>query len=117
MLHIGAVGDAVSLRTQRMYGRTFAAVEHAVLDACRIRCTRHFAAQRVNLADEMPLGCTADRWVTGHIADRVQVDCKTGGFHPQPCSGQRGLNACMTRPYHGNIIWFSCKARHAVPSF
>ena len=55
-----------------MHRRTLAAVEHAVLDAGRIRGARHLAAERIDLTHQMPLGCTADRRVTGHIADRVK---------------------------------------------
>ena len=54
-----------------MHRRAFAAVEHAVLNARRIGCMPHFAAEGINLAYEMTLCRAADGGITGQIADGI----------------------------------------------
>ena len=104
VLHIGAVFDAVGLGPQRVYGRAFAAVEHAVLDAGRVGRPPHLAAQRIDLTHKVALGRAADGRVAGHVADRVQIDGKAQGTQPQARAGQRGLDARVPRANDGNVI-------------
>ena len=100
-----------------MHRRTLAAVEHAVLDAGRIRGARHLAAERIDLTHQMPLGCTADRRVTGHIADRVQIDGEAGGFHAEPGRSERSLDARMSCANHNNVKRFCRETGHTHPPY
>ena len=117
MLHIRAVFDAVGLRAQRMDRRAFAAVEHAILNTSRIGSPRHFTAQRINLAHQMAFCRAADSRIARHVADRVQIDGKTSGFHSKARGGKRRLNARVSRADHDNIKCFGRKNRHESSSF
>ena len=103
VLHHGLVFPPVGLRAQRVHGRPFAAVEHPVLDAGLIGRARHLAAERIELAHEVPLARAADGGVAGHIADGVHIDRKTDGVQSEPGGGQRGLNARVARTDDGDV--------------
>ena len=103
VLHHGLILPPVGLRAQRVHGRPFAAVEHPVLDAGLIGCTRHLAAERIELAHEVALARAADGGVAGHIADGVHIDGKADGVQSQPRGGQRGLNARVARADDGDV--------------
>ena len=103
VLHHGLIFAPVGLRAQRVHRRTFAAVEHPVLDAGLIGRTRHLAAERVELAHKMSLARAADGGVAGHIADGIHIDGKADGVQPQPGGGQRGLNARVPRTDDGDV--------------
>ena len=112
VLHIGAVFDAVGLGAQGVHRRAFASVEHAVLDAGHVRRARHLAAQRVDLAHQMPLGRAADRGVAGHVADCVQIDREARRVHPEPGRGQRSLDARVPRADDDNVKRLRRKPGH-----
>ena len=117
MLHIRPVFNAVSLCAQRMHRWAFAAVEHAVLDTSGVRCPRHLAAQCIDLTHQMPLCRTANSRIARHIADSIQIDRKTRGFHSKTCSGKRRFNPRMPRADHDNVKSFGWKNRHESSSF
>jgi len=81
-----------------MHGGPFAAVEHAKLNTSAIGASRHFTAERVKLAHEMPLAGPADVGVARHIAHCVKVYGKADGFHSEPRGGKRGFDTRMPRP-------------------
>lgn len=68
----------VALGSGAADGGAAAGVEDLELDAGGIRGESHEAAHRVDLADKLPLGQTADRWVAGHDADFGRVDGDEG---------------------------------------
>ena len=84
VLHHLLVAPAVGLRPQRPHGGAFGAVEHPVLDAGTVCRPGHFAAQCVQLPDEVSLTGAADGGVAGHVAHRVQINGKADGAHAQP---------------------------------
>ena len=104
MLHIRTVFHAVGLRAQRMHRRSFPTVQHPVLNASSISGARHFSAQCVDLAHQMPFRRAPDSGVAGHIADRIQVDRKAERPQPEPGCGERRLNPGVPRADHGNVI-------------
>ena len=68
------IGAFIRLRTEGMDGGPFARVEHAGLDERIVDGPAHFAAERVNLAHQMPLARAADGGVAGHEGDGVQIE-------------------------------------------
>src|SRR5262245_17699459 len=77
--HFELVRLFVRLRPRRVHRGALGAIEHAELDACLIDVLAHLAAERVNLAHDLPLGDAADRRVAAHGADGVRVHGKQDG--------------------------------------
>ena len=63
------VGLLVALGAGAVHRRALAPVEQAELDRGRVGEHPHRAAERVDLADDLPLGHAADRRVAAHLAD------------------------------------------------
>ena len=60
MLHGELVEFLVGLGARRVHGRPLGAIEHAELDGAGVDALAHFAAEGVDLADNLPLGDAAD---------------------------------------------------------
>ena len=103
VLHHLLIGPAVRLGPQGPHGGTLPAVEHPILDADPVRRPGHFAAQGVQLPDQVTLGGAADGGVAGHIAHGVQVDGQAHRFQPQAGGGQSRLDAGVSRADDGDI--------------
>ena len=86
-----------------MDGRPLAGVEHAGLDERVVDGAAHFAAERVDLADEMPLARAADGGIAGHEGDGIQIEREQQGIKPHARAGQRRLAARVPRADDGNI--------------
>ena len=76
-LHPVAVAPLVRLRARRPDRRSAAPVQQLELDAGGVDGAPHQAAERVDLADQMPLRRAADRRIARHVrdgaADSVQI--------------------------------------------
>ena len=103
VLHILPVFYPVGLGAEGMDGRTFAPVEHPVLDAGMIGRRAHLAPQRVQLPHQVSLAGAADGGVAGHIPHGVQIDGKENGMAAQPCGGKGSFDSRVPRSDHGNI--------------
>ncbi len=68
-LHRRRVERPVGLRARPAHRRTLAAVEHAKLDARRVRDPAHEPIERVDLAHQVSLAEPADRRIARHGAD------------------------------------------------
>src|SRR6516165_11044392 len=66
VLHGRRIQLAISLGARAAHCRSLAPVEHAKLDSGGIRHAAHQAVERVDLANEMTLAKSADRWIAGH---------------------------------------------------
>ena len=104
--HPQAVGQLVGLRAQRMNRRALAGVEHARLEKRVVDRQPHLAAQRVQLAHQMPLGCAADRGVARHERHRVQIEREQQRLKAQPRAGQTCLAPGVTRADDDNVKTF-----------
>ena len=71
-----------------------------------VRRQTHFAAQGIQLPDQVALAGAADGGVAGHIAHGIQVDGKENGLEAQPGGGQGGLNAGVARSDDGHVAIF-----------
>ena len=115
VLHMFLIAAAVCLCAKGMYGGSFAAVEHPILNAAGIGGFCHLSAERIEFTHQMPFAGAADGRVAGHIADGIQIDGKNNGAKTEPCGSQRRFNSGMTGADHGNIK-FSCEISHIIRS-
>ena len=114
LFHNILIKTAVCLYTLGVNGRTFAEVEHTILEHYFIRSSAHFTAEGVYFKNELPLAGTADGRVAGHIADSVVGDGEKdrAAAHARGC--ESGFNACVTRADNGNVCRFY-KVFHREP--
>jgi hypothetical protein len=73
LLHRGPISGAVALGAGRAHGGAARGVERLELDRGAVGGASHLTAERVDLADQMPLRGAADGGVARHLADRVEV--------------------------------------------
>ena len=106
------VAPLVGLRPRTVHGRAFAAVEQAELQAGRVDRLPHGAAQRIDLADDLPLGHAADRRVAAHLGDRVQVDRQQRRARSHAGGGQGRLGAGVSGTHHDDVIFVASLGFH-----
>lgn len=104
VLHVLLVTSAVCLGPERMDRWAFSPVQHPVLNAAGVRRPAHFAAQCVQLPDQMTLSRAANGGVAGHVANGVQIDGKNDSVHPQPRRRQGRFNSSMPGAYDSYVI-------------
>ncbi len=102
-LHDFAVLAPVDLRPQRMDGRPLAAVQHPALDEALVGRAAHLAAERVELADEVPLRRPADGGVARAVSHRVQIDGENNRLTPQASRGEARLDSRVPRADDGHV--------------
>ena len=95
LLHRRRIELAIGLGARTAHRRSFAAIEHAKLNAAGIGDPAHQAVQRIDLADQMALAEAADRRIAGHRADgrKALGDQRRARAHARGRS--RGLAAGM----------------------
>jgi hypothetical protein len=81
------------LRPRRPHGGAFAAVEHSELQRRHVRRTAHDSAQGVDLADNRPLGDTADRGVARHLSNALECARNQTDTGAEASSRNRCLSA------------------------
>ena len=96
-LHPGAVAPLVRLRARRPDRRTAAPVEQLELDAGRVDRAAHQAAERVDLADQVPLGRAADCRIARHVGDGAVRQRANPDAAAQTRGGPRRFHACVPR--------------------
>ena len=72
-LHPELIGLFVTLGSGRSHTRTLRPIQHSILNPGGIGIYRHGASQGVNFPYDVPFGETADRGVTRHLGNRIQV--------------------------------------------
>jgi hypothetical protein len=98
-----AVGVLIGLRPRPVHGWAFAAVEHAELDSGPIDRQPHHPAERVDLADDLPLGHAADGRIATQLGDCIQIARQQRRVSPHPRRRQRRLRPGMTAPDHNDV--------------
>ena len=79
-------------------------VEHPELDAGRVGVDPHFAAEGVDLPDNLPLGLATDGRVAGHLPDRVKIHGQEQRLAPHPRRTQGSLDPGMAGADDDHII-------------
>ena len=103
LLHQRLILLAVGLNALALHGRPLTRVEGTGLQGHQIGRAAHFAAQGVDLVDEMAFGRSADRGIAGQVGDGLEGHGKEDGVHAQSCRSERGLNACVSCADHGDL--------------
>ena len=94
----------VRLPSQRAHRRALAGVEHTDLQKIGVRGDAHLTAERVYLADEVPLGGAADRGIARHKGDRVQRQRDDEGLVTCAREGEARLNSGVSRTDNYRVI-------------
>ena len=89
------VGVLVRLRTRRPDSRPAAAIQQLELNPSGVDRLAHQSAQRVDLAHQVALGGSADRWIAGHMPCGVARQRHERDVAAQSGGGARGLGAGM----------------------
>ena len=95
LLHAQPVKVAIGLGPRRPHRRALFGVEHPELDAGGVDIARHLAAEGVDLADQVPLGQTADGRIARHLPAHVQMQRQQQGSAPHAHRRERRLAAGM----------------------
>ena len=87
-----------------MNRRPLARIEHAELDAGLIGVDAHFAAQRIELTDQMAFGRPAYRRVAGHHGDIIHGQRGQQRAAANTGSSQSCLDTGMTGTNYNHIV-------------
>ena len=93
-----AVDALVGLRARRPDRRAAAAIEQLELNAGRVDRAAHQPAERVDLANEMPLRRSADRRIARHVRDGVGRQRAEPDVRTEPRRGVRRLAPACPAP-------------------
>jgi hypothetical protein len=93
----------VTLRARTVHRGAFAPIQEPELDRRGVGQKPHRTAERVDLADDLPLGHPSDSRVAAHLADAIAVDRQQGRAQADPRRGQAGLEARVARAEHDHI--------------
>ena len=97
--HPRAVAPLVGLRARRPHRRPAAAVEQLELDAGRVDRPPHQAAERVDLANQMPLRRAADRRIARHVRDRARpTACRSPTVRPRRAAAHAASTPACPAP-------------------
>ena len=109
--HPRLVGHFVRLRAQGIHGRAFAGVQHARLDERIVDGAAHFAAQRVQLAHQVPLAGAADGGIAGHHGHAVQIQRQKQRALPHARARKRGFATRVPRAHHDQVKFLGKQTR------
>jgi hypothetical protein len=87
-----------------LHSQTLAGIEASELDTGLISNSGHFPAKSVNLFDQMAFCKPANRRVTAHGGDMIQVDRQKQSRVPHPGCGQRSLAPGMPCTHYYHIV-------------
>ena len=94
----------VGLGARAVHRRALPHIQHAELDASRINGLPHQTAERIDLADEVTFGHTADGRIAAHLTDRVQVGRDQRGFCAQPSRCGCRFGASVTSSDNDDVV-------------
>ncbi len=101
-----AIDLHVALLAQRTYRGSLAHVEAFVVDGGSIRQSPHDPTESINLTYEVTFGHAADRWITAHVSDRIDVHGQQKRPAAEHRSGVSCLRSCMSTTNNNQIPFF-----------
>src|SRR5579872_561943 len=107
LAHLQAIGLLVALSARRPDGWAARGVQQTKLDANCVGNFAHDAAEGIDFTDKMPLGDAADRRVTRHLRDEIDVERVERGFQSHAGRSHGGFAAGMTRADNDYFVVFS----------
>ena len=102
-LHRELIGLLVGLRPRAVHGRAFGVIEHPKLDAGLVDDAAHFAAERVDFADDLPFRDTADGRIAAHRSDHVAAHRQQSRLRAEPSRRQRRFATGVSGTDHHHI--------------
>src|SRR6266404_1174710 len=106
LAHLQPVGLLVALRPRRPDGGPTRSVEQPKLDSDRIRDLAHDAAKRIHFPHQVPLSDAANRRITRHLRDQIDVQSIKSGLQPHASSRHRRFASGMPSPHHHHLEMF-----------
>ena len=107
LAHLQAIGLLVTLSARRPNRRASGGIQETELDANCVGNFGHDAAEGIDFTDKMPLGDAADRRVTRHLRDEIDVERVERGFQSHAGRSHGGFAAGMTRADNDYFVVFS----------
>ena len=105
-LHALGVGGFVALAAGGPDGGPAAQVEGLRLKRGKVGIAAHFAAEGVQLADQVAFGKAANRGIAGHARQGIEPRGNERGFDAHPSGGERRFAAGVAAADHNDgKIW------------
>ena len=101
-----AIKNTVGLRAGRPDRRAFSRIQRTELDPRHINRAGHRPAERIDFLGQVPLADAADRRVTAHLPDRVEILGQQKRARTHPCRGQGGLGARVAAAHDDDVKFF-----------
>jgi hypothetical protein len=99
----------ISLGTRSADGRPLAHIQNTKLYPGCVDIFGHLAAKRVNFTDEMSLGLSANRWITGHQGNGIKINRQQESFLPHARRSQGRFATGMAGSDNYNVIMLVIK--------
>jgi hypothetical protein len=93
-----------------VHRRTFAEIQHPVLQSSSIDRFAHQSAAGVDLTDNLSLSDTPNRWIAAHLPHGVQVRRQEGDAGSSASGGSGGFCAGMASTDHDDVITISASS-------
>ena len=103
ILHFELICLFVGLRARAVHGWPFATVQHPEMNPGGVDHTTHFAAERIDFADNLSLGDSPDGRIAAHLCDGVAIHRQQCRFRPEPRRCEGGFGPRMTGTNHDHI--------------
>jgi hypothetical protein len=94
----------ISLRATSPNRRSLASIKKAELNPGLVNRKTHLTAKRIDLTNQMPFPDSADRRVTRHLPDMVEIKREHQGARTHPRRRKRSLDPGMARANNNNIV-------------
>jgi hypothetical protein len=106
LAHLHAILPLVALGARRPDRGAARSIEQAELDPYGVGYLAHDSAERVDLANEMALGDTADGGVAGHLRDEVEIQREERCAQAHARGGDGGFAAGVPCADHDYFVLF-----------
>jgi hypothetical protein len=114
LLHSCRIASSIGLGARGAHGWTLFRIKDAKLDARGVNIVRHLSTQSIYLLHQVPLGESADGWITRHLGYHVQAQVQQQSSATHACRSQCRFAASVTRSNHNHLIFFTV-GRHRFP--
>src|SRR5437588_12846749 len=104
--HSGPIKIAIGLRARRLNRRTAASIKQAKLNARCVDDFAHYSAERIDFANEMALGYSANRRIAAHLSDRICVERNKSSARANACSDVSSLTPGVSRSDYDDVKCF-----------
>src|SRR6266446_4503030 len=106
LTHLQAIGLLVALRPGRPDGGSTRSVEQSKLDSNCVRDFAHDSAKRIHFPHQVPLSDAADRRITRHLRNQIDVQSIKSGLQPHASRRHSGFASSMASPHHHHLEMF-----------